>query len=172
MSDWVVVGSFLAAYGVKGWVKVHSHTEPMDNIASYQPLWIQKNGFWLELQVEQFKPHGKGLIAKVKDCDNRELTAGLTGCDIGIKREQLPDLQQGDYYWSDLEGLTVLSNQRIRLGKVDRVFETGSNDVLVIVPDERSIDNRQRLVPYLPGNVVLEVNLEQGCIIVDWDPEF
>jgi len=172
MSDWVVVGSFLAAYGVKGWVKVSSHTEPMDNIASYQPLWIQKNGLWLELQVEQFKLHGKGLIAKVKDCDSRELVAGLTGCDIGIKRTQLPDLQQGDYYWSDLEELTVLSDQGVCLGKVGRVFETGSNDVLVIVPDERSIDNRQRLVPYLPGDVVLEVNLEQGRIIVDWDPEF
>ena len=172
MSDWVVVGSFLAAYGVNGWVKVYSHTEPMGNIASYKPLWIQKNDLWLELQVEQFKPHGKGLIAKLKDCDSRELAAGLAGCNIGIKRTQLPELQQGDYYWSDLEELAVLTDQGIRLGKVGRVFETGSNDVLVIVPDEQSVDNRQRLVPYLPGDVVLDVNLEQKHIIVDWDPEF
>jgi len=43
-ADWVVVGKLLGAYGIKGWMKLYSHTQPMENIAEYSPLWINRGG--------------------------------------------------------------------------------------------------------------------------------
>ena len=52
------------------------------------------------------------------------------------------------------------------------MIETGSNDVLVVKKCKDSLDGRERLIPYLPDQVVLAVDLEAGSIEVDWDPEF
>ena len=87
----------------------------------------------------------------------------------------LPELDTGEYYWSQLEGLAVytqFSGARQRLGVVAKIFETGANDVLVVAADADSITQREHLIPYVPDQFVLSVDLAVGEILVDWDPEF
>lgn len=172
MSDWVVVGKLMSPFGVKGWLKLYSHTQPIENIAGYDPLWCKQGGGWQPISLEHVQRHGKGLVAKIKGCDNRDQTPAYIGCDLAIKREQLPALDDGDYYWSQLEGLRVLTVEGDFLGTVDHLFETGSNDVLVVHPATGSIDQRERLIPYLWGDVVTAVDLERGEMTVDWDKDF
>jgi len=172
VSDWLVVGKFTSAYGIKGWVKLHSFTEPMGNIASYQPLYLKKQGQWQVLDIEKIQQHGKGLIAKVKGCDNRDQTPAYTGCELGMLKSQLPNLEGEDYYWSDLAGLTVKDQQGQNFGVVDHLVETGANDVLVVKATKDSIDDQERLIPYLYGDVVLSVSLQEQEITVDWDADF
>jgi len=172
MSDWVVVGKLVSPFGVKGWLKLYSHTQPIENIASYEPLWVKQGGSWQPISLEHVQRHGKGLVAKIKGCDNRDQTPAYIGCDLAIKREQLPALDDGDYYWSQLEGLRVLTVEGDFLGNVDHLFETGSNDVLVVHPATGSIDQQERLIPYLWGDVVTAVDLERGEMTVDWDKDF
>ncbi len=172
MSDWLVVGKFTAAYGIKGWVKLHSYTDPIDNIIGYQPLFFKKQGKWQALEIEKIQRHAKSLIAKVKGCDNRDQTPFYSGCELGILESQLPKLKGDDFYWSDLMGLTVKSDQGQIFGVVDHLLETGSNDVLVVKATEHSIDDQERLIPYLFGDVVKNVDLQAREIIVDWDADF
>ena len=91
---------------------------------------------------------------------------------MAIKREQLPTLGKDDYYWSDLEGLQVLTESGECLGKVSHLFETGSNDVLVVKATGQSIDDQERLIPYLWQDVVKSVDTQAGNIVVDWDKDF
>ena len=172
MSDWVVVGKFMSPFGVKGWLKLYSHTQPIENIAEYNPLWMKKGGSWQPVELEHVQRHGKGLVAKVKGCDNRDQAPAYIGCELAIKREQLPALEPGDYYWSQLEGLQVITTAGEILGKVDHLMETGSNDVLVVQPTQDSIDREERLIPYLWQDVVTEVDLAGGKMTVDWDKDF
>jgi len=172
VSDWLVVGKFTAAYGIKGWVKLHSYTDPIDNIIGYQPLFFKKQGKWQTLEIEKIQRHAKSLIAKVKGCDNRDQTPFYSGCELGILESQLPKLKGDDFYWSDLMGLTVKSDQGQIFGVVDHLLETGSNDVLVVKATEHSIDDQERLIPYLFGDVVKNVDLQAREIIVDWDADF
>ena len=72
----------------------------------------------------------------------------------------------GEYYWADLVGLRVETVDGVELGRIEQLFETGSNDVIVVQGD------RERLVPYIWEQVVREVDLEAGVMRVDWDPEF
>jgi 16S rRNA processing protein RimM len=171
-AEQVVLGQITSVYGVRGWVKIYSHTEPMDNILNYNPWTLKQNGQWLSVEVEQGKRHGKGLIAKLAGCDDRERAREYCGADIYVSRDLLPELEQGEYYWHQLEKLTVVTDSGEILGRVDHLIATGSNDVLVVKSTKQSIDKRERMIPYLPEQVIKEINLEQGTIRVDWDPEF
>ena len=92
--------------------------------------------------------------------------------DVYIDAAELPELEEGDYYWSQLEGLRVITKEGILLGKVSQIMETGANDVIVVRACEGSFDREERLIPYSPGTHVLNIDLEQQEMVVDWDPEF
>lgn len=172
--QWVPVGKVSGLFGVKGWVKIFSDTQPRENILSYSPWFLKRGGQWQEFKLLTGKPHGKGVIAQLSGCTDRDIAAELVGSAIAIKREQLPETDAGEYYWSDLKGLTVTNLEGVELGKVDSMLETGANDVMVVIGDDSSAKKgkRERLIPFVTGEVVHEVNLEQGFITVDWDPEF
>lgn len=170
--DWVVLGKFTSAYGIKGWLKVYSYTDPMENIGNYHPIWLERNGQRAEISLESVKRHGKGLVAKVKGCDVREQTPQYSGGLLVVPKDQLENLAPGEYYWSDLIGLTVINERGDNLGKVHHLIETGANDVLVVRGSAESIDKRERLIPYLPDQVVHEIDVEGQQMQVEWDADF
>jgi 16S rRNA processing protein RimM len=151
---------------VKGWVRIFSYTDPRDNIVHYQPWYLRCEGTWQARRVAEGKRHGKGVIVRLEGCEDRDQAASLMDCEIGVRRDQLPPTESGEYYWNDLLGLDVVTVQNEPLGKVDHLLETGANDVLVVQGD------RERLIPFVPGKVVMRVDLEAGVIQVDWDKEF
>ena len=118
------------------------------------------------------KRQGKGLVAHIAGVDDRTLAESYKGLEVAVAADSLPQLEEGDYYWRQLQGLQVWcqdgEDKRVLLGTVDYLIETGANDVLVVKACEGSIDDRERLIPYLPGDVVTRVDLEQAVIEVDW----
>lgn len=162
----ITVGRITGLYGVRGWVRVLSHTDPRENILNY-PCWlVQRGGEWRSMQLLEGRRQGKGVVAALDGIDDRDLARELMGADIAIRREELPPLPEGEYYWSDLQGLQVMTREGVDLGRVDHLLDTGANDVLVVTGD------RERLIPMIPGRYVISVDLELGRIEVDWDPEF
>lgn len=174
MSDaFIVVGKLTSAYGIKGWLKAYSYTEPKENLFSYSPWFIGDNPKSLtEVTVKNHKDQGKLFQVQLKECIDRNQAEALSGQLIYVPAEQLAELEEGDYYWRDLEGLTVINQQKECLGKVNYLIETGSNDVMVIKSTRESIDKRERMIPYIPEQFIISVDLEQKVITVDWDSEF
>ena len=173
--DFVIIGRFSAVYGIKGWLKVYSYTDPIDRFFEYREYRVQRQGEWRPIEIAEGRQHGKGLVARVRGIDDRDLAAALVGCEIGVAASELPALPENEYYWRQLEGLRVLVNHPERgelvLGRVDHLLETGANDVLVVKGDEHSIDLRERLIPYI-DQVVLAVDLAAQTLRVEWDPDF
>lgn len=165
-SDLVVMGRISGLYGVRGWVKVHSETEPRENIVQYSPWYLRLQDGWREVPLAAGRRHGKGVVAQLAGYDNRDAAAALVGTEVAVRRDQLPPPAAGEYYWADLIGLRVATVDGTDLGIVDHLMETGANDVLVVRGE------RERLIPFLPDDVVVEVDLEGGCMRVDWDPDF
>lgn len=174
-SSLVNVGRLTAVYGIKGWLKVHSYTEPAENLFEYQP-WLLKTPHGIkQVEIDEVRPHGDAFVVHLVGVDDRDQAAAYTAVDIAVNRDQLPELDAGEYYWSQLEGLrviTVFQGIEKDLGKVSKLFETGANDVLVVQGDDSSIDQKERLIPYVPDQFVLVIDLDKGEIRVDWDPEF
>jgi len=163
---WVILGRVSGVFGVKGWLKVQSYTEPRDNIVGFGAWTLRMNGVDHAFEVEDGHSHAGSVVAKLHGVDDREQAREWIGADIVVARERLPAIAQGELYWTDLEGLEVRTTTGIVLGKVDHLLATGGNDVLVLdsVP--------QRLIPFVVGAVVKEVNLESGHIVVDWSPDY
>ena len=162
----IVMGRIAGPYGIKGWVHVVSFTTPLDNLLDYRPWYLARDRRWQAVEVLQARRHGKGLVALLPGCYDRDAAAALRGTPVGVLREQLPATAEDEYYWHDLVGLRVKTTQGMELGTVDHLIETGANDVLVVRGE------RERLIPFIRGQVVLQIDLAAGEIQVDWDPEF
>src|SRR6202012_3156388 len=134
----VLVGRIVGLYGVQGWLKMESWTEPRIRIFDYQP-WLLTAAPGVESEVKGVKgrPQGKGLIAFMPDVTDRDQAAALVGSDIYVAREQLPPPGKDEYYWVDLEGLEVVTTEGVALGRVSHLFATGANDVVVVRDGER-----------------------------------
>jgi 16S rRNA processing protein RimM len=167
----LVAGKITGAYGVKGWVKIHSYTEPQENFLQFGEWRLQRRGVLEPIDFDAGKRHGKGLVAHIAGVDDRAQAESYRGLEVAVSATELPALEEGDYYWHQLQGLQVwcvAGNYRNLLGEVDYLIDTGANDVLVVRACAGSIDDRERLIPYLPGDVVTRVDLEQGVIEVNW----
>ena len=164
--DLIHVGKISGVFGVKGWVKLFSYTEPKDNILSYKNWVLKKNGQDKTVKAIGGQVQGKAIVAQIDGINDRDQALNLMGWDVYISHEQLPTLAQNEYYWADLIGLDVENLEGFQLGKVDSLIETGANDVLVVKGE------RELAVPFLQGQTVKSIDLAAGKMIVDWDADF
>ncbi len=159
----VILGRIVGLFGVRGWVKVYSYTEPKEAVFDYRDWLVGSGGDWRRFGLVEGRRHGKGIVVHLEGIDDRDDAAELLGSDIGVDRDALPEAEEGHYYWADLEGLTVLHTDGTELGKVAYLMATGANDVLVVDGPV------ERLIPFVPGTVILDVDLAEGVIRVDWE---
>lgn len=162
----VILGRVTGLMGVKGWVKVHSYTDPRENIVEFEQ-WILRSGETENtVDVEAGRRQGRTVVAKLRGVDDPDEARALIGAQIVVRRDTLPPCGPGEYYWADLGGLDVRTLGNEALGQVDFLFGAGDHDVMVVKGD------RERLIPFVRDQVVREVDLESGVIVVDWDPSY
>lgn len=171
MTD-IRIGSINGSHGIKGWIKVFSYTDPAEAIFDYSPWFIERGGERRQITIEEGQKSGKRLIARLENVEDRAQADALIGYDIYIQQERLPDLEEGGYYWFQLEGLTVRSASGDVLGEIDHLLETGANDVMVVRPTSGSIDENERLIPYVEDEVIIKVDRSAGEVIVDWEADY
>jgi 16S rRNA processing protein RimM len=159
----VVLGRISGLFGVKGWVKVYSYTEPREAVLEYRRWLLSGKDGWREASVAEGQRHGKTIIARLDGYVDRDQAAELIGTEIAVPRDELPEAEEGRFYWSDLEGLQVVHCDGTELGRVAYLLETGANDVMVVQGEQ------ERLIPFVMGEVILGVDLASGRIDVDWE---
>ncbi|WP_395682899.1 ribosome maturation factor RimM [Dokdonella sp.] len=163
----VLLGKVVGVHGVRGELKLESYTEPRTQIFRYSPWWMRSAAGERMIDGCRGRAQGKGIVAELPGVDDRDAAMALLGAEIWVARSALPKAKPGEYYWCDLEGLEVVTVEGTSLGKVSHLVATGANDVLVVKDAER-----ERLIPFLVGQFVTEVDLEIGRITVDWDVDF
>lgn len=166
--QFVGLGRISGTYGVRGWVKIFSYTQPRERILEYSTWHLAADEPpaaepAAATHLESGRRHGKGIVAKLAGIEDRDAAVALIGSGIYVPREALPHAAPGEYYWADLEGLEVCDTHGMSLGVVDHLLETGAHDVMVLAGDAN------RLIPFVPETVVVRVDLERGVITVDWD---
>ncbi|MFV1920989.1 MAG: ribosome maturation factor RimM [Methylotenera sp.] len=161
----VIMGRIVAPYGVQGWLKVVPDTEYVDSLLSFKTWQIGNELTWKAIKLKSGKVHNDVLLVKLDGIDDRDAAFACKGKLIAVQRNELPTLDNDEFYWSDLIGLAVKNQQGVDFGKVVDVFETGANDVIVV---KGEID---RLIPF-SEQTVLEVNMEEKTMLVDWGADF
>jgi 16S rRNA processing protein RimM len=152
-------------FGVKGWIKVQLFTEALDSLLDHDHWQIGHGEQWHDFAIEDARVHGDGLVAKLQGIDDRDAAFLLRGREVAVNRDDLPEPETGEYYWSDLIGLKVVNRQGVELGQVSELMETGSHDVLVVRGE------RERLIPFAAAYGV-EVDLDARRLTVDWEADW
>lgn len=172
-SDYVLLGKISGVHGIKGWVKVFSYTSPRLKITEY-PKWFikNKNKPWEVISVIEGKQQGKNIIVLLNGVNSREDAEALIGTEVAIHSDELVPSSENEYFWRDLIGLSVETINGEELGKIDWLFDTGSNDVIIVKNSQSGVDSKEHLLPFIFGDVIKSIDLENSLMIVDWDPEF
>lgn len=167
--EFIPVGKISGAFGVKGWVKVYSFTEPRGNILEYSPLFLSRQGQWIEIEVSGGHLQGKGVVMGISNVTDRDQVQPLIGAELAIRKTQLEPAEEDEFYWADLIGLRVENLEGESLGLVDHLLETGANDVLVVKAEGQESD---RLIPFVMDEIVKLVDLDNSVIRVDWGKDY
>ncbi len=166
--EYVPVGKISGAFGVKGWVKIYSFTDPRENILSYSPLYLSRKGEWVEVKVVEGRLQGKGVVMSLDGVTDRDQVLPLVGVELAIAKTQIKPAGKDEYYWSDLIGMSVVNVQDEQLGQVDSLLENGAHDVLVVL----NKDKTERLIPFVLDDIVELVDLDNKVIRVDWELDY
>lgn len=173
----IVVGQFASPFGVKGWIKVKSFTDPGSNLVGYRPWLVTRadnsavppsvdRRHWQRVALQQVKPHQNGFVAKIAEVDDRDAALVWRGREIAVASSALPPVDDDEYYWRDLVSCGVWNLAGEHLGEVREVLPTGANDVLVL-----TTEGDDRLVPFAES-ILQSVSISQKKIVVDWDLDF
>ena len=162
----IVLGRIAGPFGVRGWLKVASYTDPPGQIFEF-PCWQAdgQHGRNRELRVAESRAHGKGYVVRVEGIGDREAAIALGKPELWVERAELPPLPAGEHYREDLLGYEVVTLAGEPLGRVDGFLDLPANAVMVVAGE------RERWLPVGPGQL-LRVDAGRRRITVDWDPEF
>jgi len=165
-NGFIPVGKIVGAHGVKGNIKVYSYAE---SLSVFKPgsliLLINPKGFEKNYKIQWVKPHGKLALLALKGVENRNSVETLIGSVFFIERANLPEPEDGSYYWLDIIGMSVFTTDDEYIGVVESIIPTGSNDVFVVRNPNKAHDN-ETLIPAL-GSVILKIDLKLKTMRVD-----
>lgn len=162
---YVILATVGKTHGVNGWQRVYSYTENDETLFSFSTWLLQKNSAWEEISRPETKVLGAHLLVRFAGCESPESAQAYVNAKIAVRREQLPPLPEGEYYWTDLEGLTVIDANGNTLGIVDYLQETGSNDIMIVKGETTLV------IPYLLDEVITQIDLQRGIIQVNWSTD-
>ena len=155
------IGQIVNTFGIKGFVKVNPFVDNISRFDTLKKVYVKRNKTVKEMEVEEVKYHKNMVLVKFKGVDRVEDAEPLRNAYLEVDRENAIELQEGEYFIADLLGLNVITEEGKILGKLDDIFNTGSNDIYVV----KTEDGKQLLLPAI-SEVIKEINLEENKIVV------
>jgi 16S rRNA processing protein RimM len=162
----IILAKIGKPFGLKGFLKLHTYTQDADSLLEYPTLFLQKKKTWTPCEFEATEWKGAQLFVKFPGMDSPEEANAFTNLLVGVPQSALPSIVGREYYWADLEGLTVVTQENFVLGKVLYLMDSGAGDLMVIKGET------EHVVPFVLDEVVLKVDLEKKIIEVNWSLDF
>ncbi|MEW5722019.1 MAG: ribosome maturation factor RimM [Thermodesulfobacteriota bacterium] len=163
--DLVVIGQVTRPHGVRGEVRVVPYTHSAASFDLFDQVYVRRRDRWEGiLRISGVRPHKSLILLNFKGITTRDQAAELSSALLLVRREWLPEPEEGEYYWTDLIGLAVFDRQGGPLGRVEAILPTGGGEVLVL-----KAEGRELLLPFNEDSI-LEVDLDGGRLVADPPP--
>lgn len=157
----ILIGKITGTHGIKGQIRVVPYSGDAESILSLRTLWVRMHdGRYSSFRISRAVEHKRKALASIAGIEDINAALPLVGCEVYVCRDQLPDLPEGEYYWQDLLGLSVVDEQGGCIGELADIFVTGAHDVYVVKDGEK-----EYLIPAVI-DVVVEINLNARTITV------
>ena len=161
-STLIQLGFVGAPFGVRGWVKLRSHTDPPERLLDHRSLVLGQGSVWQNYRIEASGRSGGALTVKLSGVEDRDQAQALRGAQVCVQRSELPPRDDRDFYRADLVGCEVVNLDGAELGIVSHFMETPAQ-VLMVVRGAREI-----WIPAVPQHL-RRVDLQARRVVVDWD---
>ena len=157
----IQLGVVGAPFGVRGWIKLRSHTDPPERLLDHRSLRIGRGGAWRDYRIEASGRSGGALTVKLAGVEDRDQAQALRGAEVCVPRSELPPRDDKDFYRADLIGCEVVNLAGVGLGVVQHFVETPAQALMVVRGE------REYWVPAVPQHL-RRVDLRERRVVVDW----
>jgi len=132
--EFILIGKVAKPHGVRGEIKVYPYSGQPENFQAYVRIFVgwEKDRDLHPYAIEQCRVQGKLALLKLAGCTSREVAEEMVGREIWLHRNDLAELEDTEYYWLDLEGKKVITEDGLELGKVTAIYETGAHDIISV----------------------------------------
>lgn len=161
MTKYLEIGQIVNTFGIKGMVKVKPFTENVKRFDKLEKIYIENKKSRKEYEIEEVKYHKDMVLIKFKGINTLEEANLLRESYLIVDREKEEPLEEGTYYIVDMIGLEVYTEEGELLGKLEDIFNTGSNDIYVV----KNELGKQILLPAI-GEVIKQIDMENKKMIV------
>lgn len=170
-SELIQIATLKKPYGIKGWLWVFSLTDNRTDIFNMSDWYMKTATGFKPLTVTNWREQGAGLVASFQEVPDRNMAETMNGVSIWVDKSQLPELDDDEYYWSDLVGMTVVNEEGDNLGIIREMFETSAHAIISVKSTGESIDGEDRLIPW-HKDIVLNVDLDTKTMLVAWGRDY
>jgi 16S rRNA processing protein RimM len=160
----IQLGFVGAPFGVRGWIKLRSHTDPPERLLEHRTLRIGQGIVWRNYRIEANGRSGGALTVKLAGIEDRDQAQALRGMQVCVPRSELPQRDDRDYYRADLIGCEVLNLEGIVLGQVLHFIETPAQVLMVVR------GTQEFWIPAVPQHL-RRVDLSERRLVVDWNAD-
>ncbi len=159
----IVVGRITATHGIRGQVRLHSYSGNLDNLRSAENVFLRLPGGSLtEISIRQVNSHGGKVLLSLAGYDSIEASNPLISSELLLYKDKLPEPEADEFYWHELIGMTVVTDDGKKLGRLSEIMETGANDVYVVQNED---SKREYLIPAI-ASVISKIDLAEGCMTI------
>ncbi len=155
------IGQIVNTFGIKGMIKVKPFTDDIKRFDDLEKVYVEKNNTKIEYEIEEVKYHKDMVLVKFKSINTVEQAEKLRNSYLKVSRDSVEDLEEDRYYIVDLIGIDVYTDENILLGKLEDIFNTGSNDIYVV----KNELGKQILLPAI-SDVIKQIDMENKKMIV------
>jgi 16S rRNA processing protein RimM len=158
--SYILIGKIIVPHGLKGEIKIFSFAGQPENIQHYKNLVLVNSSGKLSqpYSVEKCRVKGKSAVVQLASITNRNEAEAITGLGVLIRKEDLPQPGEDEFYLSQLEGLAVVTVEGLSLGTVTNIMSNGAQDILVVQDKDE-----EYLIPIL-DSIIIQRDAEKVVI--------
>jgi 16S rRNA processing protein RimM len=159
----IAVGRISGTHGIRGQVRLHSYSGNLASLQSVQEILLRlPTGSVLKVLIKRAVNHSGKILLTLDGYNDIDQALKLVGGELLLQRDRLPATEPDEYYWQDLLGLNVITDEGRFLGVVSDIMETGANDVYIVRNEET---RHEYLIPAI-GSVISKIDLQTGTMTI------
>lgn len=159
--QYIIIGRVSGLHGIKGKLRIRYYNETRSDFLSYRKVYLEdRDGHVQPYEVQEAKFHKKFISIRLRGCEGIVGAEKLIGASVLVKRESLPSPEEGEYYWFEIIGMDVVTDEGKPLGRVETILPTGSNDVYLVQGH-----GGEWLIP-ATEEVIVRVDKDKGQMVI------
>ena len=170
LSLFLLIAKIGKTRGLKGEFFLRSYAQNPETLFSFEKFFALSTSAMEEVHFEFMRESNSNIVAKLKSINDIDEIKAYGQKDIFVLKSELPELDENEAYWFELEGMQVTNLEGQHLGQVQEVNNFGASDMLEVKSTNKKIKNL--LIPFIKNRVIISIDKSKNSILVDWQEDY